>query len=426
MEVLITSIISLVIIAGTVLYFLRRQSRLLDPSEIDQQFVREEIHDSLMVQYREKEQVIGELQTRNAVLQTQLNNELANIRKEKERLKEMEGIWMQKFENLANKITKSNSESFSKDAAERMDQLLKPMNKTFESLERQIKDTHESRIRETTAIRGELERLGKLNHELQLEASNLTNALTLKPKHQGNWGEQVLETLLEKAGLVKNIHFHREVTGETDERKLRPDVILNLPDDRNLVIDSKVSLTAYNRYVSSTGMEADHAIKEHVQSLKNHIDTLAKKRYEDLHQINSPDMIFLFMPIEGGLICAVQENPELYTYALERNVMLTTTSTLFVSLRLVSDLWQRDKQYENAELIAKEAGKLHGQILKFMEEMTHIEKGLNDATQAYQNAKKRLSSGNNNVIRVATRIEDLGAKVKPNQKSAVVMKKIAG
>ena len=184
-------------------------------------------------------------------------------------------------------------------------------------------------------------------------------------------------------------------------------------------------MNAYTRSCSTKGNEAKAELKDHVKSLRNHIDKLAKKRYEDLYQINSPDMIFMFLPIEGSLIAAIQADPDLFQYAIERNVMITTSSTLFVSLKIVSDLWQRNKQYENAELIAEEAGKLHGQVMKFLEDMHSLGKGLDSAKNAFESAFKRLTTGRNNVVKVTARIEDLGAKVKPGADRQELLKKMA-
>lgn len=425
MEVFITIGIALAVVAGVVIYFLLRQEGLISLETVENEYVRKSIHDAILTEKQEKDAEVSALKSANAVLETKLENEIQNVNKEKVRLKEIEKEMVDKFDALASKILRTNSEHFKKDSTEQLDQILKPFKDSFNKIEQQIKDTNESRIRDTTELRGELKQLGKLNHELQMEANSLTKALTMNPKHQGNWGEKVLETLLEKAGLVKNIHYEREVSGKTDEHRLRADVIVSLPEDRHLVIDSKVSLNAYMRFCNSESTLAKEHLKEHVKSLKNHVDQLSRKRYEDLYQINSPDMILMFLPIEGSLIAAVQSDPDLFQYAIERNVMITTSSTLFVSLKIVSDLWQRNKQFENAELIAQEAGKLHGQIMKFLEDMYAIEKNLDNAKSSYESAYKRLTTGNNNMVRVATKIEDLGAKVKPGSEHKELLKKIA-
>jgi len=425
MEILITSIVYLVILGLLVIYFNRKQKASMTVETVEKGYIRKDIHDVVVAERNKKSDELIEVRSENAVLKSQLENEMKNVEKEKLRLKEIQTEMLSKFEAMASKIARTNSDHFKKDSSEQLDQILKPLNKSIEKIEKQIKETNESRIKDTTELKGELKQLGKLNHELQMEASNLTKALTMNPKHQGSWGEKVLETLLEKAGLVKNMHYEREVAGLTDEQRLRADVIIHLPEDRQLVIDSKVSLNAYTRFCSSEGNEAKEYLKEHVRNIRNHVDKLSKKRYEDLYQINSPDMILMFLPIEGSLVAAVQSNPELFQYAIERNVMITTSSTLFVSLKIVSDLWQRNKQYENAEQIAEEAGKLHGQIMKFLEDMHGIEKSLDNAKVAYESAYKRLSTGRNNVVRVATRIEDLGAKVKPGTDNKELLKKLA-
>ncbi|MEQ8628295.1 DNA recombination protein RmuC [Ekhidna sp.] len=425
MEILITSIVYLVIIGLLVAYYRSKLGKMLTVDSVANEYIRKDIYDLAVAERDQKDNQLIKAKSESAILATKLENEMKNLEEEKKRLKELEKDVLSKFEAMASKIARTNADHFKKDSSEQLDQILKPLNQSIEKIEKQIKETNESRIKETTELRGELKQLGKLNHELQMEASNLTKALTMNPKHQGNWGEKILETLLEKAGLIKNLHYEREVSGVTDEQRLRADVIIHLPENRQLVIDSKVSLNAYTRFCSTEGSEGKEHLKEHVRNLKNHIDKLSKKRYEDLYQINSPDMILMFLPIEGSLVAAVQTDPDLFQYAIERNVMITTSSTLFVSLKIVSDLWQRNKQFENAELIAEEAGKLHGQVMKFLEDMHNLKKNLDNAQGAYDSAYKRLSTGRNNVVRVATRIEDLGAKVKPGADNKELLKKMA-
>ncbi|MEQ8925451.1 MAG: DNA recombination protein RmuC [Fulvivirga sp.] len=425
MDILITSVVYLIIIGILTTYFVQKQRKSITMDILEKDYVRKEIYQTILIKHDERESLLTDLQTENAVLTTRLENEKENVEKEKNRIKELEGQMLSKFESIASKITRMNADTFKKDSSDQLDQVLKPLGISIEKIEKQIKESNESRIRETSSLKNELSQLGKLNHQLQMEATNLTNALTMNPKHQGSWGEQILETLLDRAGLVKNLHYEREVSGVTDEHRLRADVILHLPEKRHLVIDSKVSLNAYNRYCSNEDDLSKQHLKEHVKNIKNHIDKLVSKRYEDLYQINSPDMIFMFMPIEGSLITALQSEPELFQYAIEKNVMLTTSSTLFVSMKIVSDLWQRNKQFENAELIAEEAGKLRDQVIRFLDDMQSIGKGLDNAKNAFESASKRLNTGRNNMVRVAERIEDLGAKVKPNDKSKILLKKVA-
>lgn len=425
MEYLLTLLLPLAVAAVLIAFYSQKLKAYIKLEHVDREFVRRDLYQELLNDRNEKEAFLTQAKTENAVLKNQLKSEMEKVETEKARLATIKAEMTTNFEALASRITRNNTDHFKKDSAEQLDQVLKPLNASILKIERQIKETNDSRIKETTELRGELKQLGKLNHDLQMEASHLTKALTMNPKQQGNWGEQVLETLLQKAGLVKNLHYQREVTGHTDENRLRADVIISLPEERHLVIDSKVSLNAYNRSCATEGAEAQLHMKDHVQHLRKHIDTLARKRYEDLYQIDSPDMVLMFLPIEGSLISAVQFDPDLFHYAIDRNVMITTSSTLFVSLKLVADLWQKNKQFENATEIATEAGKLHGQVMKFLEDMGNIEKSLNNAKTAYDSAFKRLSTGNNNIVRVATRIEDLGAKVKPGQKSGDLMKKLA-
>ncbi len=425
MESLVTSIFYLIIIGILVVFFMYKQRSFISIAVLDKEYIRKDTHQMILDERNEAQEGLALSKTENAVLKAQLESETKNVEREKRRLDEIQTDLLTKFESLASKVAQTNSENFRRESTFHLDQVLKPLGQSIEKIEAQIKETNESRIRENSTLRAELQQLGKLNFELQQGASNLTNALTMNPKHQGAWGEQILETLLDRAGLVKNLHYEREVAGITDENRLRADVIIHLPENRHLVIDSKVSLNAYNRFCSTQDEEAKQHLRDHVKNIKSHIDKLASKRYEDLYQINSPDMIFMFLPIEGSLITGIQSDPELFHYAIERNVMVTTASTLFVSMKIVSDLWQRNKQFENAELIAEEAGKLRDQVIRFLDDMQSIGKGLENAKVAFDSASKRLNSGRNNMVRVAERIEELGAKVKPNDNGKVVMKKLA-
>ncbi len=419
MEIWITTLIAITLLAATIIFFQRKLGQTLSLLEVECEYVRKDLYTEQRRRCEEQECAINELVTQKAILEERVTNEMAKLQEAKARYEQMDKNLLPQLEAMAGRITRMNTENFKKDSSQQLDQVLRPFEKTIQRIEQQIKETNESRIKDSTELRSELQKLGTLNHELQMEATNLTNALKLNPKQQGNWGEQILETLLEKAGLVKGIHYRREVTDHTDERKVRADVIIDLPEERHLVIDSKVSLNAYSDYCGADPEEAEVFLEQHRRSVKNHIDILAKKRYQDIHQINTPDMVFMFMPIEGSLIAALQDDQGLFQYAIERGVMLTTASTLFVSLRIVAELWLRNKQFENAEKIAEEAGKLHAQVLRFLQEMDNIEKGLATARDAYDTARKRLTSGNNNVLKLTTRIEDLGAKVKPESKGLV-------
>ena len=372
-------------------------------------YIRERFKsDRIQAQLAQKETAIKEhlvakarLEVRVEGLQTQLNG-----------MAEVEKRMTAQFENLSSKILKEHQDNFSRSSADRIEHLIKPYQATLENFNKTFTSAHEQRIRESEVFKQHMNQMAEMNGKLSADANNLTRALRMNPKMRGNWGETILESLLENSGLSKGYHYRREVTGNNDEHQLRADVIIDLPGDRNLVIDSKVSLNHYYDYLSHDEDDGQNLLKDHVSSIRKHIDTLHRKQYDKMYDINSPDIVFMFVPVEAGLMAALQSDPELSNYATNRKVMLVTNSTLFAMLSVVSQLWQRDKQFRNSEKIAEEAGKLHTQVIAFVRELEKVGKSLDNARDSYQNATSRLTSGNNNVVRLTQRIEQLGAKVK--------------
>jgi len=317
---------------------------------------------------REKEAAL----TDEKIKITELQSEIKLHQEREKDLELIEKKFTDQFENLSRKILKENADTLKKEGAESIETLIKPYKNSLDEFKKEFKTAQESHIRNHQDLKNEFVKLSDMNKRLSDDANNLTKALKMNPKLRGNWGETILETLLERSGLVKNYHYRREVSGATDEGNLRADVIIDLPERRNLVIDSKVSLNAYYDYVSSDDDQCEAMLQDHIVGIRKHIDTLNRKQYDKMYNINSPDIVFMFVPIEAGLMAALQADPELSSYAIERNILLVTNSTLFAMLNVVSQLWQRDKQYENAEKIAEVAGKLHDQVLRFVGELRKI------------------------------------------------------
>jgi len=307
---------------------------------------------NLYLQSQKELKVKNEELNNHLVAKAQLETQIVGFENQLKNMESIEKRFTDQFENLSSKILKENSESFKEESTEKIDTLMKPYKDSLDDFKKQFQVSQESRIRESQDFKNEFLKLSDMNKRLSDDANNLTKALKMNPKMRGNWGETILEKLLEKSGLVKNYHYRREVSGSNDEYNLRADVIIDLPGERNLVIDSKMSLNAYYEYCSSDEENGDEHLSDHVASIRKHIDTLHRKQYDKMYEINSPDIVFMFVPIEAGLMAALHSDPELSTYAIHRNIMLVTNSTLFAMLNMVSQLWQRNKQFENAERIA--------------------------------------------------------------------------
>lgn len=318
------------------------------------------------------------------------------------------------FENLANTIFENKQKSFDEKQRHNLESLLKPFREQLSefskaSEERFIKDTKERFV-----LKDEIERLRKLNEQISQDAVNLTNALKGENKVQGNWGEMVLERILEESGLRKNHEYETQMTLNSSEGKsFRPDAVVHLPEQKDIIIDSKVSLVAYENYFNATEEEQRvRALKEHVRSIQNHIKLLSTKRYEKLEGINTLDFVLLFMPLDGAFILAVEHDSQLLRYAYENNIMLVSPSTLLITLRTVEYIWRIERQEEHAQEIINKAEALYDKLVLFVDEMVKVGDGLQSASKSYDIALNRLKSGRGNLIKRAEDMKAMGLKPK--------------
>ena len=244
------------------------------------------------------------------------------------------------------------------------------------------------------------------------EANNLATALKGDPKKQGNWGEVILERVLERSGLKQGSEYQREEVLEgMAGQNIRPDVIVHLPDNKHIIIDSKVSLVAYERYISSSDeAQRKQELKAHIHSIRSHIQGLSEKNYQHARNINTPDFVLLFMPIEAAFALAVQNDAELFSYAWEKNIVIVSPTTLLATLRTIASIWKQENQTKNAQEIARLSGQLYDKLVGFTADMEKIKKNLDAADNAYNDAYRKLISGNGNVMRTADKIKALGAK----------------
>ncbi len=336
---------------------------------------------------------------------------------EKAELEELQKKFTTEFENIANKILEKNSEKFTAANQKNISEVLNPLKEKINLFEKKVEDTYEKGLKDQTDLRAELKKLYDLNSKISEEANNLTRALKGDVKKQGNWGEVVLERILERSGLNEGEQGYQKQFSDTSEegKRIQPDIVINLPDNKHIIVDSKVSLIAFERAVNATTEEekAEH-IKEHILSLKTHIKGLSEKHYQTASKLNSPDFVLLFIPIEASFGVAIQEDQELFMYAWEKKVVLVSPSTLLATLRTISSIWQQENQTKNALEIAKQSGALYDKFVGFIADMETIGKNLNTTQKTYDAAINKLHTGSGNLVRRAENIKKLGAKATKN------------
>ena len=355
----------------------------------------------------------------------QVQNERLNTQSEKDRQAAEEKLALladarknlsDQFQNLANTILEEKSRRFTEQNHDHLQQLLNPLNERIHGFSELVQQTYEKEAKERLTIENELKRLQTLNTQLHHDAKALTTALTgTQNKTQGNWGEMILESVLENSGLQKGREYIVQASSirhEADgtQRRLQPDVLINLPDNKQIVIDSKVSLTAYVRYTQSTGAEAERELANHVASIRAHIKSLAAKDYTDLEGVKTLDFVFMFVPVEPAYLLALQHDPNLFQECFDKRIMLTGPSTLLATLRTVANIWRNEQQNQNALAIAEAGSKLYDKFVGFVESMDGINKALGQAQSQFQTAYSRLVSGRGNLISSTEKLRKLGIK----------------
>ena len=336
------------------------------------------------------------------------------IKEAQETKDETEERLTKEFENLAHKILDLNSEKFKKQNKEQIDTLLSPLSEQIEKFKKKVEDTNEKGVERNAMLMQKIISLESLNNKLSQDALNLANALKGDSKTQGDWGESRLELLLEKSGLTNGVHFSTQAAYKDDEGKLKkPDFIINLPENKHLIIDSKVSLTAYVEYYNAEDeITEQQAIKRHLDSIKRHYMELSDKDYPNLYGINTPDHVLMFVPNEPALMLALNEDKNLYLNALEKNIVLVSASTLLATLSTVASIWKQEDQKRNALEIAKEGGLLYDKFEGFVQDLIKVGKSIKSSKDSYEDAMSKLTEGRGNIIKKIENLKDLGVKTK--------------
>jgi len=347
---------------------------------------------------------------------------------QKKDLTDLQEKFTKEFQLLANKILEEKSEKFTILNKENIENILNPLQERILTFEKRVETSHKESIDYHAALRQQIVGLTAINEQMSKEAVNLTRALKGDSKTQGNWGEMILERVLEKSGLEKGREYEVEQSFSVDtegKQRLRPDVIINLPDNKKMIIDSKVTLTAYEQYVNAENeVDKIHFIKEHVLSINRHVNQLSEKRYEDLYQIESPNFVLLFIPIEPAFALAQSHDADLYNKAFQKNIVIVTPTILLATLSTINSLWQNEKQRQNAVEIARQAGALYDKFEGLFNDLIGIGKKMDDTKKDYESAMNKLSTGNGNLITRVESIKKLGANAKKSLPQSIINRAI--
>lgn len=319
---------------------------------------------------------------------------------------------LERFENLAQKVLSHKAESFSVQQAKDMKHLLSPLEATIKRFEQKVEYTNHEAQKRHISLKEQIQFLGIQSQKVSNDANNLAKALKGDYKQQGNWGELILESILEKSGLEKDREYFIQNSFRDEVGKIkRPDVIIHMPDGKRLIIDSKVSLVDYDRFCGAEDKDAaNFSLKKHVQAIRNHITSLSSKNYHQIYQTESPDFVLMFVPIDTAFSAAQTNDPSIYQFGFDKNIIIVTPATLLATLKTVESLWQHDKQNKHALKIAEEAGKMYDKLVAFLDDMNKIGNQLKTVMNTYDGSIKKLSEGKGNLIKRADNIRLLGAK----------------
>ncbi|MBE6201191.1 MAG: DNA recombination protein RmuC [Rikenellaceae bacterium] len=401
-------VLALVVVAmAVVLRFDRRQNRIVDAKLIEQV----ERNLSLEEQVRTLGEKIHAHELQNALLASENEALRSKAEQDKQQLEQLQASFRTEFKNLANDILDEKQKSMTATNKEAIDLILKPLRDNITEFRTRIETIYSAQNEQTGALKAELKNLMELNSTITAETKNLTRALKGDSKVQGDWGEMILDSLLEHSGLQKGIHYSTQESIKDDKgRNQRPDVVLSLPEGKQIIIDSKVSLTAYTEWCGAEDeAQRNAAMSSHITSVTKHVQELAAKRYQDL-LAKAPEFVIMFVPNEPAFMCALQNSPNLWSDAYKRNVVISSPTNLLAMLRIVYDLWQRDTQNKNALQIADAGGKLYDKVVGFVDTLGEVDKNIRKASESCSKAMEQLSTGRGNILSRVEGLRTLGAK----------------
>lgn len=398
-------------------------------NQLKEQFQNDRIHfeKQLLLSNTEKESIRSDKEVLAIQLskkETDFENLWERNKEQKQEVEQLQEKFTKEFENLANKILEEKTNKFTEQNKENLKNILSPLQDKIQLFEKKVEDTHKESIDYHAALRQQILGLSEMNAQMSKETLNLTKALKGDSKTQGNWGELILERVLEKSGLEKGREYEVQQSFVTEDgNRVFPDVVINLPDGKKMIVDSKVSLTAYEKYSNEEDDSLkNNYLKEHINSVKRHVEQLSAKNYHNLYQMESPDFVLLFIPIESAFALALNEDISLYSKAFEKNIIIVTPSTLLATLRTIDSMWTNQKQQENALEIARQAGALYDKFEGFVTDLVKIGKKMDEAKVEYQGAMNKLVEGNGNLITSVEKLKKMGAKAKKSLPENILIK----
>ena len=419
------------LILGTVFTWLITQSRFKSyRSQSQQQLLQ--LQTSLTIEEERKANIQAELAQLKPELKEErekaltLSNKLARLESEyinqekrlaeqKEEVEKLNQKFAIEFKNLANEIFEEKSKKFTDQNKLNLGELLNPLKERINEFQKKVEDTNKESIERNSSLAQQILHLSDLNRQITREAENLTKALKGESKTQGNWGEVILERILEKSGLEKGREYETQVS-ETDSsgKRFQPDVVVRLPEDKNIIVDSKVSLLAYERFCNGDECDQELNLRQHITSVRAHVKNLSDKNYQSLYGLQGLDFVLLFIPVEPAFTLAAQNDPELFNDAYSRNIVVVSPSTLIATLRTIASIWKQEYQSKNALEIARQGGDLYDKFVSFTEDLAAVGRHLDNSQKAFEDSMKKLKEGKGNLVRRAERIKELGAKTSKN------------
>ncbi len=347
-----------------------------------------------------------------ATKQETINNNLDRLQNQKQEVQDLHTKFKIEFENLSSKILEEKSLKFVDQNRANLDIILTPLKEKLKDFEEKVDQTYKSEAAERNSLKGEIKNLIELNRQISDEAGNLARALKGDTKKQGNWGEMILEKILERSGLEKGSEYTIQYSTTNEEgRRIQPDVIINLPDYKHIIVDSKVSLVAYDSLVNADDEDTrERSLKDHILSVRNHIKILSEKNYQSSAGLSSPDFVLLFMPIESSFGLAIQADNDLFNFAWDRKIVIVSPSTLLATLKTVSSIWKHEKQTKNAIEIAQKGGALYDKFKSFVDDLLDVGSKMDASKKSYSDAMNKLSSGSGNIVKRVEELKKLGAK----------------
>lgn len=408
--------LGLILGAGAVWVVLRLRHEVRKISSDEKlKYLNQELENSRKRLEKKDEEII-ELNRDLSTKEADFKNIRERLQEQKSELEKIQDKFRLEFKNLANEILEEKTKKFTEQNKSNLSSILGPLKEKITDFEKKVEQSNKESIDRNAALREQLNNLKELNLKMSVDAENLTKALKGDAKTMGSWGEFILESILEKSGLVKGREYVIRKSFRSEEGNLmQPDIVVKLPERKNIVIDSKVSLVDYEKYVNTDDKDKeDHYLKMHLASLRRHIDSLSAKNYQNLYDIAGLDFVLLFMPVEPAFSLAIQAEETLFMYAYKKNIVIVSPSTLIATLRTIASIWRQEYQNRNVKEIARQGGALYDKFVGLLEDLMEIGKKLDDTRKAYNASMNKLSVGKGNLIKKVQDIKELGASTKKN------------